>query len=36
MRVFGLLASTAVVVWSLLNWEDVSANWEDVTDNWEG
>jgi hypothetical protein len=25
-----------IVVWTLLNWEDVIPNWEDISDMWEG
>ena len=38
IRAFKMLAVAAVgaVVWTLLNWEDITANWEDISDNWEG
>jgi hypothetical protein len=38
MRAFKLLAKAgaAAIIWTLLNWEDVTPNWEDITDLWEG
>jgi hypothetical protein len=36
MRAFKMLATTGAVVWTLLNWESITANWEDISDLWEG
>ena len=35
-RLLSVMAGAAAVVWTLLNWENVTANWEDISDNWEG
>jgi len=36
MRAMKLLAVGGAVVWTLLQWESITANWEDITDLWEG
>lgn len=37
MRAFKLLAKAGgTIIWTQLNWEDISANWEDISDLWEG
>ena len=34
MRAFKLLAVGGAVVWTLLNWDSITANWDNITDNW--
>lgn len=29
-------AVAAVVVWTLLNWDEIDANWDEIDDNWDG
>ena len=27
---------SGIIVWTLLNWEDITEQWQLITDNWEG